>query len=194
MAPSSQRQRPQGRGPGGRRRRQPDAPATSAEELTGWFAGSLPDDWFTGPVEIVFDRDEILVTGGLAVPDAGAGDASTAATARIETFRETTRVQRMAIADVAQRKFGRVVSWTAKCGDHHVAFTIASVPVMTRLSIEERAVLDTLIDAGVARSRSEALAWCVELVSENEDDWIGRLRDAMSAVEDVRADGPDSRS
>ena len=194
MATSSQRQRPRGRGPGGKRRRQPDAPATSAEELTGWFAGSLPDDWFTGPVEIVFDRDEILVTGDLAVPDAGAGDAATAAGARIDTFRETTRVQRMAIADVAQRKFGRVVSWAAKCGDHDVAFTTASVPVMTRLSLEERAALDTLIDAGVARSRSEALAWCVELVSENEDDWIGRLRDAMGAVEDVRAKGPDSRS
>jgi hypothetical protein len=53
-------------------------------------------------------------------------------------------------------------------------------------------VLDTLVDAGVARSRSEALAWCVRLVGQHEDDWLGELRDAMSAVADVRAKGPDA--
>ncbi len=54
----------------------------------------------------------------------------------------------------------------------------------------ERAVLDTLLDAGVARSRSEALAWCVRLVGRHEKDWIDQLREAMATVEAVRAEGP----
>ncbi len=62
---------------------------------------------------------------------------------------------------------------------------------MTRLRFDERAVLDTLIDAGVARSRSEALAWCVRLVGRHQSDWISQLRDAMAQVEQVRSDGPD---
>jgi hypothetical protein len=64
---------------------------------------------------------------------------------------------------------------------------------MTRLRMPERRVLDTLIDAGVARSRSEALAWCVRLVGENEGEWIGRLRDAFEAVQAVRREGPAAR-
>ena len=72
------------------------------------------------------------------------------------------------------------------------AFTTASIPVMTRLRITERRVLDTLIDAGVARSRSEALAWCVRLVGSNEDSWITELRGAFEHVEQVRSKGPGS--
>jgi len=46
----------------------------------------------------------------------------------------------------------------------------------------------------VARSRSEALAWCVRLVGKNEEAWIGRLREALVSVEQVRAEGPASES
>jgi hypothetical protein len=51
-------------------------------------------------------------------------------------------------------------------------------------------VLDTLVDAGVARSRSEALAWCVRLVGQHEEDWLAELREAMQSVADVRSKGP----
>jgi hypothetical protein len=51
-------------------------------------------------------------------------------------------------------------------------------------------VLDTLVDAGVARSRSDALAWCVRLVHQHEGEWIDQLRDALVHVEKVRAEGP----
>ena len=61
---------------------------------------------------------------------------------------------------------------------------------MTRLRMSERLVLDTLVGAGVARSRSEALAWCVRLVGDHQGDWIQQLRDALVAVEAARADGP----
>ena len=61
---------------------------------------------------------------------------------------------------------------------------------MSRLRLRERAVLDTLIDAGVARSRSEALSWCVKLVARHEREWLDELREAMTGVEQVRSGGP----
>ncbi len=182
-----------GRGPRARRA-VPEPVATTAEELSAWFAGSLPDDWFTGPATVRFDRDEILVTGDLAAPKVAEGDpAEVARAARIEAFRESTREARIAIALRAEERFERKVSWAATCGDTAVAFTTASVPAMTRLGFEQRATLDTLIDAGVARSRSEALAWCVDLVAEHESTWIAELREALSAVQDARRKGPASR-
>jgi hypothetical protein len=96
----------------------------------------------------------------------------------------------MRIAEEAQARFGRVVSWGATSGDTTRLFTNANVPVMTRLRMSQRQVLDTLIDAGIARSRSEALAWCVELVGRNESAWIDELRSAFAHVEEVRAQGP----
>ena len=179
----------------GRGRRHVEPPAVTTEELGAWFAGNLPDQWFEEAASVVFDRDEILVTGTLAMPKVAEGDDRVvAAHARISAFREDTREQRMAIADRAQALFLRHVSWAVRCGDEDVAFTTASVPVMTRLHMEDRVTLDTLSDAGVARSRSEALAWCVRLVAENESEWIDSLRDAMTDLEALRNQGPASRS
>jgi FixJ family two-component response regulator len=62
---------------------------------------------------------------------------------------------------------------------------------MTRLKQPERQVLDILVDSGVARSRADALAWSVKLVGEHTEEWLGKLRTAMSAVDDLRAQGPD---
>jgi hypothetical protein len=86
--------------------------------------------------------------------------------------------------------FGRKVSWGVLCEGRKVMFTTLSVPVMTRLRQAERRVLDTLVDAGVARSRSDALAWCVRLVGQHEDAWLADLREALRRVEHVRAGGP----
>ncbi len=179
-----------GRGPGGRGRGADSPPPVDRAEVAGWFAGRLPDGWFTGPVELVVDRDEITVVGPLAEPEAGEGDPAAARTGRIARFREDTREQRMAIADAAQARYGRSVAWGATCGDVREVFTNASVPVMTRLRQSERLVLDTLVDAGVARSRSEALVWAVRLVGQHADQWLTELRDAMASVEEVRARGP----
>jgi hypothetical protein len=169
---------------------------TSEEDLQGWFAGRLPADWFQGAPEVTADREEILVTGTLDEPDVGTDatdDArASARRARIQRFREDTREQRIRIALEAERRLGRKVSWGARVGDVEQAFTTLSVPHMTRLRMSERAVLDTLVDAGVARSRSEALAWCVRLVGTNEEAWIARLRDALVSVEQVRSEGPAS--
>ncbi len=181
-----------GRGGGGRRRgRHPEPPMTSTEELQAWFAGNIPDDWFTDPVQIRFDRDEVIVTGALAKPklDKG-GDEELAARARAGAFREESRDQRIAIAERAEATFLRKVSWAVTVGETETEYSTAAAPVMTRLRIEERAVLDTLIAAGVARSRSEALAWTVRLVADNESEWIDKLRDAMTDLEAVRHEGP----
>ncbi len=109
---------------------------------------------------------------------------------RARRFRAQTREARIEIALEAERTYGRKVSWGVVCGDQKVMFTTFSVPVMTRLRQPERRVLDTLVDAGVARSRSEALAWCVRLVGQHEDSWLADLRAALSRVEMVRQQGP----
>lgn len=164
------------------------------DELRGWFAGRIPDDWFTGAVEVTTDREEILVIGTLAEVKAanGAGEAEAAAAreSRIDAFREETRGARMHVAEEAQRRFRRHVSWGVELGGEIQHFTTAAVPVMTRLRMRERAVLDTLVDAGVARSRSEALAWCVKLVGDHESEWIEKLRGALGAVHEARGAGP----
>src|SRR3954452_18222049 len=179
-----------GRGFGGRGRGGEASPPVDRGEVAGWFAGRLPDGWFTGPVELVIDRDEITVVGTLPEPDAGEGDPAAARAGRISRFREETREQRMAVADAAQERYGRSVAWGAACGDEREVFTNASVPVMTRLRQPERLVLDPLVDAGVARSRSEALVWAVRLVGRHADEWLTELREAMASVEEVRARGP----
>lgn len=164
------------------------------EELQGWFAGRVPDGWFTEAPAVTADRDEVLVVGRIPEPELGddaADEARRAAwVSRIERFREESRVERMRVAGEFEQRFGRKVSWGARCGEATATFTTVSVPVMTRLRMQERAVLDTLIDAGVARSRSEALAWCVRLVDTHQSDWIQQLRDALVEVQRVRSEGP----
>ncbi len=165
-----------------------------ASTLEGWFAGRLPDEWFTAAPTVSSDRDEILVVGTVAEPEypEGSDDSGKGAArrARIQRFREETREQRMRIADEAEAGTGRKVAWGARCGDEERIFTSLGVPVMTRLRMRERQTLDTLVGAGVARSRSEALAWCVRLVRENEGAWIDQLRYALVAVEEARSTGP----
>ena len=160
--------------------------------MSNWLAGRLPEEWFDGAPEVTVDRDEIVVVGRIATPDGAPADGSgeDAQAGRIARFREDTREQRMAIAREAEQRFGRKVAWGAECGSTRELFTTMSVPVMTRLRQPERRVLDTLVDAGVARSRSHALAWCVRLVGQHTEEWLSSLRTAMEEVERVRDQGP----
>jgi hypothetical protein len=164
------------------------------QEIRGWFAGRVPDGWFLRPPEVTADREEILVVGRLSEPSMPRGASAVmkqaARSARIDRFREESRERRIGIALEAEHLFARKVSWGAECGDVRRLFTTLSVPVMTRLRMAERAVLDVIEDAGVARSRSEALAWCVRLVGQHLEDWLGDLRKAFEHVERVRARGP----
>ncbi len=171
-----------------------------ADDAAAWLAGRLPDDWFVGEPTVTVDREEILVVGELAAPVETGKDAdkdtddsarTAAALGRIGRFREDTREARMQIADEAEARYGRKLAWGATIGETRQLFTHLAVPVMTRLRQGERRVLDTLVDAGVARSRSDALAWCVTLVGEHVDDWLRNLRDAMAEVDKLRAQGPE---
>jgi hypothetical protein len=159
------------------------------------LAGRLPDAWFEEGPEVTVDRDEITVVGRVHPPELGEDDDDVARAAaesgRITRFREETREERMAIDREAQHLFGRSIAWGARTGSTTGLFTSLSVPVMTRLRQPERLVLDTLVDSGVARSRSDALAWCVRLVGANTDEWLTDLRTAMDAVDTVRSQGPD---
>lgn len=188
-------------GPGGRGARgqgrggwqQADLPP--ADDVAAWFAGRLPDEWFTTAPEVIVDREEIVVIGELPPvqgEQAAAGDAERAAAAigRISRFREATREERIEIARQAEHRYQRKVAWGARIGDVEELFTVASVPVMTRLRQPERIVLDTLVDSGVARSRSDALAWAVRLVGEHADEWLAELRTAMAKVDELRSKGP----
>ena len=161
-----------------------------SEGLSGWFAGRLPDAW--GTPEITVDRDEITIVVTLDPPgvEGDPADVAAAEVGRIQRWREETRADRIQVAREAEHRYDRKVAWGASSGGTRLLFTHLAVPVMTRLRQPERQVLDTLVDAGVARSRADALAWCVKLVGEHADSWLGELRQAMEAVEKVRAQGP----
>lgn len=163
-------------------------PPPPADDVVDWFAGRLPSEWFVAAPEITVDRDEILVLGEL--PTVEENQASAAHEGRISRWREQTRAERMRIADDAQNRYHRTVSWGARIGDTALLFTHLSVPVMTRLRQPQRQVLDTLVEAGVARSRSDALAWTVTLVGRHADEWLSELREALQAVDTLRAKGP----
>jgi hypothetical protein len=164
------------------------------KDIQAWFASRIPAGWFIGPPEIVADGEEILVVGTLPDVELAAGTSEegreAARVARIARFREETREDRVKIAREAERHFRRKVGWGARCGDVTRVFTTMSIPVMTRLRMSERSILDTLVASGVARSRSEALAWCVRLVGQHQADWIKGLREALVKVDEVRSKGP----
>lgn len=166
----------------------------NAETARSWLAGRLPQDWFEGEPTITIDRDEVLVVGTLADPqvadDATDADRAAARSGRARQFREDTRLRRMEIARELEHAIGRKVAWGVEVGDQREIFTSLAAPVMTRLRQQERQVLDTLVDAGVARSRSDALGWCVRLVGEHSHDWLEELRQALQHVEQVRTTGP----
>jgi hypothetical protein len=181
-----------GRGPGGGRgpRGFHENEVPSAEGIDGFFAGRLPDAWGTPQLRV--DRDEITVLVTIESPATEGSEADVAAAeqGRISRWREETRDERIQIAREAEHRYGRKVAWGATAGGTTALFTHLSVPVMTRLRQPERQVLDTLVDSGVARSRAEALAWCVKLVGEHADSWLAELRQAMEAVQKVRDQGP----
>ncbi|MFE2884334.1 hypothetical protein [Streptomyces sp. NPDC059272] len=166
------------------------------EKLRGWFTGRLPDDLFEELVEVTVDREEVTVIGRIPAPKLAEGvsdaEKESAVQGRVQEFRERTRDTRIALAREAEHRFRRKVSWGVECAGERSLFTHVAAPVMTRLRQPERQVLDTLIAAGVARSRSDALAWCVRLVQRNTDDWLGELRDSLEHVQRVRAQGPDA--
>lgn len=164
------------------------------DTVTSWFQEQMPDDWFEA-LEARCDKDEIVVRGTIQPPEQS-GDSSSAQNpelAELEcatVFREASRDGRVQVALRAEALFERKVSWVVSCGSTEKAYTTLALPVMTRLGYEERQVLDTLVAGGVARSRSEAVNWCVQLVGRDQADWLDKLRAAVGGIDDVRSQGP----
>src|ERR1700716_3744870 len=87
--------------------------------IKGWFAGRLPDGWFSG-VDVTIEDDQIVVVGALPEKDlptnSSAGEKEGAAAGRIARFREETRGQRIGLAQEAEERFHKYVTWGAKLG------------------------------------------------------------------------------
>jgi hypothetical protein len=165
------------------------------EAVRGWFSGRLPEGLFEELVEVAVDREEITVIGRIpgptVAPETSEAERAAAVEGKVSEFRERTRGDRMSVAREAEHRFERKVSWGVQCDGRRFLFTNVSAPVMTRLRQPERQVLDLLIDGGVARSRSDALAWCVRLVQRNSEEWLRDLKDSLAHVRQVRDQGPD---
>ncbi|MET8752963.1 hypothetical protein ABZW32_23095 [Streptomyces sp. NPDC004667] len=153
--------------------------AEQSEKLRAWFAERLPVDVYESLVSVTVDREEITVVGTAPAAES------------VKEFRERTREQRIEVAREAEELYRRKVAWGVRSGEETTLFTHLAVPVMTRLRQSERQVLDTLVAGGVARSRADALAWCVRLVGSNTDTWLAELRESLDRVRQVRAEGPD---
>ena len=155
--------------------------STDTATIQKWFDAHVDDDEILAVVSVSTAEEEL--------PDDDA-DKEIAIKRIARRFRSGTRQSRMSVAEEAQEPFERKVSWGIQAGEDTYLFTHVTAPAMTRLRIAERRVLDTLVNAGVANSRSEALSWCVSFVSKNEKAWLSDLRDAFKIVEKVRRDGP----
>jgi hypothetical protein len=97
------------------------------DEIAGWFAGRLPDGWFTGAPSVTIDEGQIVVVGTLTEPtlpaDASAQLKAGAEAGRISRFRESTRPYRIHIAREAEHRFELNVTWGATCGGTTEKFT-----------------------------------------------------------------------
>ena len=92
--------------------------------IKGWFAGRLPDGWFTG-VEVSVEDDQIVVLGTLPELNVGSTpeEKEGAAAGRIARFREETRGERIGIAQEAEERFKKYVTWGAVLGTVTKRFT-----------------------------------------------------------------------
>ena len=174
---------------------QPGA-AASPSEIVGWVSGALPPDLYRGAPTVEVDRDEILVVGDVGSPEVPEGldaDGTAAAeAARISRFREETRDQRIAVARQGEARYDRPISWGATAGATTQRFTTVHARTATRLDLDQRKLLDHLVEAGIAKNRPQALAWCVTLVQQNEDQWITRLKESLETLNHTRQDAPGS--
>src|SRR4029077_4737222 len=106
-------------------------PEAEPDEVRGWFAGRLPDDWFEGTPDITLDTEEILLVGTLSsagLPADTPAAKAAAQAARVKRFREDTRDHRIRIAREAEHRYGRQISWGAVCGEHRERFTTLAPP------------------------------------------------------------------
>jgi hypothetical protein len=161
------------------------------QELQRWLQERLPAQLLAATPEITVYDDELVVmlpiTGETPDPTPDEPDRTRAEQRLIAQRREETRALRMRLARDLQGLVGRPVAWGMRIGDRSTLFTTRSTPVMTRLGRVERDVLDTLVAAGVADTRSSALAYTVRAFAAEHADWLAEVRTAIEQVQEVRA-------
>lgn len=159
-------------------------------EIQSWLQERAPANLLAEPPEIAIYDDEAVIVLPLVTAelDDGLGDEQRRAAERnlIAQRREETRPWRMKQARELQSKLGRSVAWGMRAGASEALFSTRSVPVMTRLGRTERDVLDTLVAAGVADTRSAALAYAVRAFAAEHTDWLDEVREAIAQVDQVR--------
>jgi len=93
--------------------------------IQSWFAGRLPDGWFSG-ADVTIEDDQIVVLGKLpedSLPKGDDAQRESFASGRVARFREETRGHRIAIAREAEERFDKNVTWGAVLGGVTKRFT-----------------------------------------------------------------------
>ena len=164
--------------------------------VVAWFAGRLPDEWTAaGEPELTVDREEVTVVITIAEPEladdadgptraeavagASAGSARTPRATHRDRPRGRAPVRTKGCVGRAGRRPDRAVHSSRRPGHDPVASARTTCARHPRR-------------AGVARSRADALAWCVRLVGQHTDDWLAKSRAAIADVERLHAEGPDT--
>ncbi len=139
--------------------------------------------------EIILDADELLIILNLSSETlVGEGEAlKNAEQALIERQRSETRTLRIQLGRNLERTFGCAVSWGMRAGGTVQLFTPNTIAVMTRLAHTERQVLDTLIAANVANTRSAALGYIVRTFAAEHHDWLNKVQEAAKNMASLRA-------
>ncbi|MCG8351634.1 MAG: hypothetical protein MI924_28030 [Chloroflexales bacterium] len=159
------------------------------EELQQWLQSKLPATLTAMPPRIKIYSDEVVIVlypNEAPMPDDSI-DQRSAEQALIAYQRELTRSLRMRLADEIQKKLRLPVAWGMRIGESEVLFTTRTIPVMTRLGRIERDVLDTLVAAGVAETRSSALAYTVRAFAAEHADWLAEVSQVIEQVRQVRS-------
>lgn len=159
----------------------------NTDEIRQWVERQLPPELAAAPPEVRLYADELVLMLQIAPPAEPGDDPPGAAAALIARRREETRALRMQLAGELERRLGLPVAWGMRAGPAESLFTSRTTPVMTRLGRAEREVLDTLVAAGVADTRSSALAYIVRAFAAEHQIWIAEVRQAIAEVDRVRS-------
>lgn len=152
------------------------------QALQTWLQSRLPPEVLAAPPELSFYEDELVI-----VLCAAASAGAPAEHELIDRLRKQTRPLRVRLAREIQAATGLPVAWGLRVGATEELFTSRSAPVMTRLGRAERELLDTLVAAGVAETRSAALGYVVRAFAREHADWLAEMRTALDQVRLVRA-------
>jgi hypothetical protein len=171
--------------------------SSDPDEIKSWLLEQLPSSVLASDPEINIESDELLVILHVAVDSVtGEGEArAQSERALIDRLRTETRALRIHLGRSINRTYGMIVSWGMQAGETLQRFTSnTTVPVMTRLTRTERHVLDTLIAANIANTRSTALSYIVRTFAAEHRDWLNEIQGVARHMARLRKQVPSLNS